>query len=878
MKTHLLPVLLVQGETKTAYRKMISAMYDAGIRAFCVESRNHGTFLGDEWWHDMDVILDEAAARGMQVWIFDDKYRPTGYANGGLKNALLSQHRWGIYHTVIPVKEGKTLKIKLDKYLHPADELATGDEKEMRRNAKNDDLVSVSAIGFLPTGQKKIINLSSYILDGVLIWTAPEGEWSVEVCGSSMNTGYQHENINLMNRSSCRILLDQVYEPFYAHYSALFGNTIAGFYSTEASLGNFRENAYNNVLGTEQDLPYSDELEDALTEMLDAGWKARLPLLWRNDYDEAETAYMRYAYMDCVTRLVEEDFSHQIGNWCREHGVGYIGRIREENNQHARTGNGLGHFFRAMKWQSMAGIDDKGGQIYPQSADMTIRSRGVTTDGEFNHFALGKLGASLAALNPNMNGNSICEIFGDYGWSEGARLGKYLVDHFMVRGVNHFMPYAYSCKNYPETERPPYFYAPGDAPDYRHFNQVLDYAQRVCYLISGGAAKTPVAILYQGEAEWTGKCMLMQKPARALYERQVDYLFVPADVFEETEFYGTELGKKLTVNGHEFETLVIPYAQYITRQTAEAVIALREAGCRVIFVDALPEGICNGAEKKLMLPKEVAACPVVKLEELGEELSGLCSAALAPASSDVRILHYEGDWEFFYLFNEGAAPYTGTVTLPEEKAVYVYNAWDDRNEILPANGREIPVALDPSESLIIMIGTAGNCLPSEKSRMDRAKQFGEETRAESLKLRTSTARSYPAFGRPVEIKAVKGIFPNFAASEVFNGAKENGRFSGVLQYEANVDYTEGEVELEVTDANEGMEVFVNGLSLGLQINPPFRYNLTPCLRKGANEVMIEVSTTLENETRANIPPHVEGAPDTSATGILGEVGFYFWKK
>ena len=42
--------------------------------------------------------------------------------------------------------------------------------------------------------------------------------------------------------------------------------------------------------------------------------------------------------MDAVTKLVRESFSRQIGDWCRAHGVQYIGHVIEDNNAHTRTG------------------------------------------------------------------------------------------------------------------------------------------------------------------------------------------------------------------------------------------------------------------------------------------------------------------------------------------------------------------------------------------------------------------------------------------------------------------------------------------------------------------------------------------------------------
>ena len=69
--------------------------------------------------------------------------------------------------------------------------------------------------------------------------------------------------------------------------------------------------------------------------------------------------------MDAVTRLVRQNFSRQIGGWCRAHGVRYIGHVIEDGNAHARTGSSLGHYFRGLDGQDMAGIDDIGGQAAP---------------------------------------------------------------------------------------------------------------------------------------------------------------------------------------------------------------------------------------------------------------------------------------------------------------------------------------------------------------------------------------------------------------------------------------------------------------------------------------------------------------------------------
>ena len=494
--------------------------------------------------------------------------------------------------------------------------------------------------------------------------------------------------------ASCRLQIDAVYEPHYQHFADKFGTVIAGFFSDEPELGNNRMYKMNNPLGTEQDLPWSRELAAALEEKLGRGYGALLPLLWSNDGDPFLTAKVRYAFMDSVSRLVEEDFSHQIGRWCRDHGVEYIGHVVEDNNQHARTGTSLGHYFRGLKWQTMAGIDDIGGQVEPGMEDRQKKNVfGYHDDGEFYHYALGKLGASLGALNPNMQGRTMCEIFGNYGWKEGVRLEKYLLDHFMVRGVNRFVPHAFTAKAFPDKDCPPHFYAHGHNPQYRHFGALMQYADRVTGMLSGGHAVCPVAILYHGEAEWCGKAMLMQKPGRILQDNQIDFHYVPADVFGERDFYRTEITDKLTVNGLNHEALVIPYTP--------------------------------------------------------------------PALTRRRVL-------------------------------------------------------------------------------------------EGFRLSVCKAADYPRFGPAREI----GKPENYALIDK--------KFSGLIRYETH--FTGKAQLLEITDAWEGVEVFINGKSAGIQVTPPYRYDLRGLAGEGDNALTIEVATTLERD---------RGNTKTAApTGITGEVALY----
>lgn len=86
----------------------------------------------------------------------------------------------------------------------------------------------------------------------------------------------------MLDPSSCRLLIDAVYEPHWERYAADFGKTVAGFFSDEPELGNGHLYCMDNFLGTEQDLPFARTLPEKLEAALGHDWANRLYLLWDN--------------------------------------------------------------------------------------------------------------------------------------------------------------------------------------------------------------------------------------------------------------------------------------------------------------------------------------------------------------------------------------------------------------------------------------------------------------------------------------------------------------------------------------------------------------------------------------------------------------------
>jgi hypothetical protein len=884
---YIFPFFWQHGEDHATLRKYMQVIHDANIGAVCVESRPHPDFCGPQWWADMDVILHEARKRGMKVWILDDSHFPTGFANGAMRIQPDERCRRSLTCKTIDCGGKSRIRLEREELAHPEPpkksllelKIEQLQGKSPRARTFDDDrLFGISAVR--QDGEEaERRDLTDLVREGVLEWDVPAGDWNVYILHVTGNAGHHPDYINMMDAASCRVLIDAVYEPHYAHYKNDFGKTIAGFFSDEPEFGNGHLYAQDNPLGTDQDLPWSAELEERLRNTWGDGYPSLLPLLWNNPSRSNNAAarqlaaQVRYGYMDAITRLVEKDFSQQIGDWCRERGVEYIGHIIEDNNQHARTGSSLGHYFRSMSGQDMAGIDDIGGQVFPQGEEVNITGQiHGNRNGEFYHYALGKLAASYAAIDPAKKGRAMCEIFGDYGWAEGVRLEKYLADHFMVRGVNNFVPHAFSPKPFPDPDCPPHFYAHGHNPQYRHFGALMAYMNRVCRLFSEGRHIAPVAVLYHGEAEWAGDYMPMEKPCHLLADAQIEYDIIPPDVFAEMERYKTSLGERLRVNTQEYKMLLVPYAEYITAEFALAAAALNDAGFLLVFINERPKGICNGADNT-GIPEKLYECPVVPLEGIIDFIreKSIPELIINPSNNRIRYLrytHHEG-MNLYYLVNEGIEIYQGTVLLPENGPCAVYNAWDnrlERIEILAASdGSILTVEIEPLKSLIVIFDKD---IPVDTLKPPLRCTGMPLVLNEGWKRSVCGAIEYPSFSETREIKLPDRI------------ADENPGFAGFIRYERSLTLTAeslvkpGKV-IEITDAHEGVELFVNGVSAGIQIVPPFRYRIDAFLKEGLNTFTIEVATTLERQIKPSGFATITGMSEPkNLLGITGQVILY----
>ena len=78
-ENHILPFFWQHGEDDDIILEELHRIHASGVRSLCIESRPHEGFARESWFEDVRLIFDECRKLGMDAWILDDKYFPTGF-------------------------------------------------------------------------------------------------------------------------------------------------------------------------------------------------------------------------------------------------------------------------------------------------------------------------------------------------------------------------------------------------------------------------------------------------------------------------------------------------------------------------------------------------------------------------------------------------------------------------------------------------------------------------------------------------------------------------------------------------------------------------------------------------------------------------------
>ncbi len=823
---HLLPFLWLHGEDEATLRQGIRAIYDSGCRLFCAESRTHPDFLGEAWWREMAVLLDESKRLGMRFYLLDDTHFPSGYGNGAGADTPWQRMMLTEKHVDVrgPLRGGCMLAwpdgmTSLPVAVVAGRKLGPGNWREG----------FVDQGGFALGG---LVDLTDRVEDGLVRWDVPDGDWRVFL----LTADYVSERnppqkfLNPLLPQSGQLMISTIYQPHAEFFDPETGKTFLGFFSDEPALRSGRGS--HAVLGEYPGLPvaWRMDLPALLSEKLGRKARALLPGLW---YDiGVDTPFFRYAYMDLVSDLYARHYSQALGGWCRDHGLEYIGHVIEQNNAHSRLGQGAGHFFRAISGQTMAGMDLVLHELRPEfyGGWHAWHSQDHEGEDDFFRFMLPQMTASAAALDPHKQGRALCEIFGAYGWQEDVGEMRYLAHLLLSRGINYFTPHAFTLKPAPDPDSPPHF---GPAHPLQPFiTRLFGEMETVARLIDGGRHAARAAVLYYAEAEWASGSGVMktQSVVRVLNERQIACEVVPI--------------AQLTPG--RYEALLIPAAPRWPKALIDMIPHLADAGCRVAFVDARPSGYCDAEGA----PPAVGEC--VPLSGAAQWCASVSRAVVRPLTDApmVHVYPYDHpDGRRVLFFNEDC------------RSDSVFDGW--------VEGLAHPVLYDPE--------TGGCALPEGENGPDGFRLKLRLTPGQLLVL-ADPLPGWPKAERPVPLDAGEPIQPRWHISfpqrddlpaldtdRPFDITARWPRFSGTVRYEAEILCPCAAEGLLLNGAHGAAQLWVDGREAGVRVAAPYGFSVS--LPAGTHRLRLEITNAPVYQWRDPLSIHA-WLPPTGLTGSI----------
>ena len=786
MKTqgHLLPFLWLHGEDDETLIKGIEQVKASGCGMFCAESRTHPDFLGEGWWHEMRVLLDTSKRLGMRFYLLDDTHFPSGFANGAGADTPFQRLLMSEKHTDMagPIKGGR-LVIWPDGFKQVPVAVVAG-----RKLEKNDRVESFVDLGGYAVDE--LVDLTDRVEDGLLSWDVPEGVWRVFILSAEYvsERNPPQKFLNPLLPESGQMMLSTVYEPHYRFFGEECGKTFLGFFSDEPALRAGRGS--HAVLGEYPNLPvpWRTDMPELLTEKLGENARRLLPGLW---YDIGEkTPFIRYAFMDEVSRLYGQNYSVPIGKWCVGHGLEYIGHVIEQNNAHSRLGQGAGHFFRAISGQTMAGMDYVLHELRPEfyGGYHAWHSQSFEAEDDFFRFMLPQMTASAAALDPKKAGRALCECFGAYDWQEDMGEMRYIANLLLSRGINYFTPHAFSLKPAPDPDSPPHFavYPPYDP----YIRNLFAAMERVSGLIDGGRHLASIGVLYYAEAEWAcgSGVMKTQKIVRELNERQLACEVVPIELLAPGRY----------------QALLIPAAERWPKALFDKLDALEQSGCKIAFIDRTPTGYadCEGTPEVKFECVDLKSAAKWCLEHVRPSVA---AEGYAPM---VHVYPYDSETGRLYLiFNEdsrGETYFEAVFEGLDRPALYD----PERDErYLPRgekaeNGYRLSVTLEPGQLLALSDPLPGQEILGPKPEYCHGAALSPTWRV-----------SFP--GDPD-----MDSFETDAPEDIF---KKYPRFAGTARYEAEIRLDKPVNGFEMTGIYGAATLYVDGKKTGDRVSPPYRF-------------------------------------------------------
>ncbi|MBI2301438.1 MAG: hypothetical protein HYU66_21240 [Armatimonadetes bacterium] len=623
-------------------RRQIAQMAAAGLHGVYAHARTGllTPYFSQAWWDALDVIRDACRQHGLEMWIWDEDYWPSGLAAGrlvwedpGLAARLLE-------FDVVRVSGG-----------HLEVDFAPGLLLRAVAVSAGGEVVDVTAhcgTRRQQWGPRQILHRAysplisdighphwrTWMSDNrfALSWDAPaDGEWLVVATRVVTAPGVA---CDFLRRDAMRRFLEFTHQTYHDHYGADFGGLIPGVFTDEPNpAGLF---PWTRDFPAEFGADHGYELLDQLHHLA-------------ADID-ARTPSVRHHYRETVGRLIRTHYVQQMADWCEAHRIKLAGHLTRTEWLSLDAGwwpNEL----RCYQPMHIPSCDPLGGSV--GMADAAAYHTGVK-------------GASSAAhlFGREQAGADVLAVIGD---ECGLRELKYLLDYHLVLGLNHFTLHgaSYSFTGARKDEVPPPLFM--QHTQWPFMRRLWAETARLAEALTGGEHVCEVAVLYPstslgcdidagcgGYPDLPGERPIHEL-SEALLSHQIDFDFIDEITLAEQVDDAGELHTP-----EQYRVIVLPHLRFVGRPAAEALTRFAAAGGRVVAVGSLPAALPTCLAEPdtswaggLELWAEADDGRLAALPRLDLEGDG---------ARDVFVLRRQRDGcERTFVFNRGEGVFSGTL-------------------------------------------------------------------------------------------------------------------------------------------------------------------------------------------------------------------------
>ena len=401
---------------------------------------------------------------------------------------------------------------------------------------------------------------------------------------------------------------------------------------------------------------------------------------------------------------------------------------------------------------------------------------------------------------------AMAELFAVYGNGLTPEERCFVADYMQVRGVNLliFSKYALTCKKHFIFGCRPHL-GPVD-PLWKYSSAFHDYCRCISGNMTRGKPVVDTAVYFDQRSLWAGEPYrsqadhLREEAAAALQEKQCDFDYVDDDALAGAKI----VDGKLVVGKMSYSALVIPSDKFMHPDAARTVKNFR-SGTSVPLLHCCPAA-----------PQLRVSC-----RQVGEKRIWLC-------------------------VNESSTPLDVKLDLGVQEPVLFRDPWGSGDYML--DGALFDWHFEPCGTALFISGQKGRKkLPSFS--------WEEAPRPLSWKLRPLC--SHAVGNGDFEVRKVKA---KALPAELGPWSKYLSEgFSGDACYITEFENHSSSLWLDLGKVHYCASVKLNGVSLGSVFRSPWRFDLTPALKKGKNRLEIIVSNTLANALSA---PGVEEMVNT----------------